>query len=122
MSDERFWGPIGGWLKGLRWRRGRYGAAEGQGGVKSASTRAVGQARKQFAVAGRRAYDEVAGRLIITIQYIGMQMKNQNLELICNLLRSEIVKGHHIHIYGKPGGGECFSNVTQVVKPNIEMP
>ena len=49
-------------------------------------------------------------------------MKNQNLELICNLLRSEIVKGHHIHIYGKPVGGECFLNVTQVVKPNTDRP
>ena len=46
VSDERFWGPIGGWLEGLRRRRGRYGTAKGQRGVKSASARAVGQARK----------------------------------------------------------------------------
>ena len=46
VSYERFWGPIGGWLEGLRRRRGRYGTAKGQRGVKSASARAVGQARK----------------------------------------------------------------------------
>ena len=68
MSDEGLRGAIGGWLKGFRRRRGRYGAAEGQRGIKSASPRAVGQAGEQFAVAGWGAYDEVAGGLIITIQ------------------------------------------------------
>ena len=68
MSDEGLRGPIGGWLEGFRRRRGRYGAAEGQRGVKSSSSRAVGQAGEQFAVAGRGAHDEVAGGLIITIQ------------------------------------------------------
>ena len=90
MSDEGFWGSIGGWLERFwgRWRR--YGAAEGQGGVEPekdkykdkdkdggmgqprvktqggvepASTRAVCQTREKFSVAGRSAYNEVAGGL-----------------------------------------------------------
>ena len=63
VSDERFRGSVGGRLEGL-WRRwGRYGAAKGQGGVEPASARAVCQTGEKFSVAGRSAYNEVAGGL-----------------------------------------------------------
>ena len=60
MSDERFRGSVGGWLERLLSRRGRYGAAKGQGGVESASAWAVCQAREQLAIAGWSAYNKVA--------------------------------------------------------------
>ena len=63
VSDERFRGSVGGRLEGL-WRRwGRYGTAEGQGGVESASARAVCQAGEQLAVARWSAHNKVAGGL-----------------------------------------------------------
>ena len=91
-----------------------WGSQGSRGGVEPASARAVCQTREKFSVAGRSAYNEVAGGL--TMVY--MDDLKIYIELVCNLLRREIVKGNDIHIDGKPvHGGGLGGKVTQVPKP-----